>query len=134
MNATDVTNLINSKIEGLKQEIEAKYASLAGNNIFTGTNTFNSSMSTNSSVNHQNLPSYRGSSLVDRSYLSGKNYATRSYVSSSVSGKYLLIQPVVLVKVIIMLELFCFADIRLIMAMLVEIQLFMFKNMALMVL
>lgn len=87
MNTTDVTNLINSKIEGLRQEIEAKYAALAGNNIFTGTNTFNGSMSTNSSVSHQILPSYRGSSLVDRSYLSGKNYATRSYVSSSVSGK-----------------------------------------------
>jgi len=87
MNTTDVTNLINSKIEGLKQEIGAKYAALAGNNIFTGANAFNGVMATNSAVNHQSLPNYRGSSLVDRSYLSGKNYATRSYVSSSVSEK-----------------------------------------------
>jgi len=78
-------NVMDAKINALREELQTQYAALAGNNIFTGNNQFNAPLSTEEAVNHNIMPNHNKVDLIDKGDLEAKNYADKNYVSGSIA-------------------------------------------------
>lgn len=78
-------NVMDAKINALREELQTQYAALAGNNIFTGDNQFNAPLNTEAAVNHNIMPNHNEVDLIDKGDLEAKNYADKNYVSGSIA-------------------------------------------------
>ncbi len=78
-------NVMDAKINALREELQTQYAALAGNNIFTGDNQFNAPLNTEGAVNHNIMPNHNDIDLIDKGDLEAKNYADKNYVSGTIA-------------------------------------------------
>jgi hypothetical protein len=87
---TALNNIIDSKIQAAVNALQTQInqcAKLHQSNVFTMSNTFKSTVNTESSVNHKQKPLHGNNALVDTGDINSYNFATKSQVSNDLSRK-----------------------------------------------